>query len=161
MGSLTMPVPNNIRNQTLDKYIHASDTGWTEWMEPQRTEGKKWLSVSHHSKRRRRRGKKCINVGLKDHPRSGADGVSWLVLLKSHPCALSSTRSSLRSSAVWCAVIQFRPLSSSLWSSPALPDIPTQSHSAPICLYLCIFPALPTCCPARFLFLLPLRHLSH
>ena len=60
----------------------------------------------------------------------------------------AQTRSSLpheQHGLDWSVVIiQFRPLSSSLWFSPTLPDIPTQSRSALICLYLCIFfPSFP------------------
>lgn len=63
--------------------------------------------------------------------------------VKPSMCIQLKPRSS-PSSTVWSAVIQFRPLSSSLWFSPTLADIPTQSHSSLICLYLCIFfPAFP------------------
>ena len=67
------------------------------------------------------------------------------------------TRCSL-SSTVWSVVTQLRPLSLSLSFPPALPDIPTQSHSGLICLYLCIFSAFPAFCFAFFLFSLPLYH---
>lgn len=59
----------------LVKYIHSQSLANRMDRAPEKRENH---SVYHIIPRRE---KNCINVGLKDHQRSGADGLSWLVLL--------------------------------------------------------------------------------